>query len=225
MKLIDRISLKLYAIVIGVLSILIALAVTEIIPVESLINPIVYLTDGGASRVKITLIVCGILMILVIKSLCFASKPKNESKEGIVLENASGKLIISKESLENMISSVAREIPGTEATTSKTLVDRDKNLKVYVTTVVSRDVFIKDVSTELQHKIKDAMKRAADLEVKEVNVKIKNITSKKLKGQPKKQIETADQETTSETNTETNDNINSSANEEESTKENETREE
>lgn len=218
MKLVDRISLKIYALIIGVLSILVALVVTNIIPVEAMLDSIVYLTDGGASRVRITLIVCGVLLLLVIKSLCFASKPKDESKEGIVLENTSGKLIISKESLENMISSVAKEIPGTEATTSKTLVDRDKNLKVYVTTVVNRDVYIKDVSTELQHKIKDAMKRAADLEVKEVNVKIKNITSKKTKGQVKKQQEVAtdkQEDAIEETNT----------NEEEVIKENETREE
>ena len=200
MKIIDRISLKLYALIIGVFSILLALVVTEIIPTDSLVNPIIYLTEGGESRVKLTLVVCGILLILVLKSLCFAS----------------GKLIISKESLENMISSVAKEIPGTEATTSKTLVDRDKNLKVYVTTVVSREVFIKDVSTELQHKIKDAMKRAADLEVKEVNVKIKNITSKKLKGQPRKQVETNEpEEVEAEVNT----------NDEEKNEENETREE
>ena len=43
---------------------------------------------------------------------------------------------------------------------------------------------IKDISNELQTKIKEAMKRTADLDVKEVNIKIKNITSKKVKGLP-----------------------------------------
>ena len=42
-------------------------------------------------------------------------------------------------------------------------------------------MMLKDVSTELQNKIKEAMKRTADLEVKEVNIKIKNITSKRVK--------------------------------------------
>ena len=36
---------------------------------------------------------------------------------------------------------------------------------------------IKDISNELQMKIKAAMKRTADLDVKEVNVRIKNIVS------------------------------------------------
>ncbi len=188
MKFIDRMSLKIFALIVGILSIMVALIITGVIPVNYLTDPIMYLTDG-VTKIKITLSVCAVLLILVIKSLCFASKPNNEGKDGIVLENSSGKLVISKESLENLISSVSKEIPGTESTTSRTIVDKDKNLKVFVTTVVSKDVMIKDISTELQHKIKDAMKRTADLEVKEVNVKIKNITSKKVKGQVVKKEE------------------------------------
>ena len=210
MKFIDRMSLKIFALIIGVLSIMVALIVTGIIPVDYLTDPIIYLTDGTV-KIKATLIVCAVLLLLVIKSLCFTSKPNDDGKEGIVLENSSGKLVISKESLENMIASVSKEIPGTESTTSKTLVDKDKNLKVYVTTVVSKDVMIKDISTELQHKIKDAMKKTADLEVKEVNVKIKNITSKKVKGQAQKKNDII----VAENNT----------NEEENVEENETREE
>ena len=210
MKFIDRMSLKIFALIIGVLSIMVALIVTGIIPVDYLTDPIIYLTDGTV-KIKATLIVCAVLLLLVIKSLCFTSKPNDDGKEGIVLENSSGKLVISKESLENMIASVSKEIPGTESTTSKTLVDKDKNLKVYVTTVVSKDVMIKDISTELQHKIKDAMKNTADLEVKEVNVKIKNITSKKVKGQAQKKNDII----VAENNT----------NEEENVEENETREE
>lgn len=210
MKFIDRMSLKIFALIIGVLSIMVALIVTGIIPVDYLTDPIVYLTDGTV-KIKATLIVCAVLLLLVIKSLCFASKPNDDGKEGIVLENSSGKLVISKESLENMIASISKEIPGTESTTSRTLVDKDKNLKVYVTTVVSKDVMIKDISTELQHKIKDAMRKTADLEVKEVNVKIKNITSKKVKGQAPKKNDAV----VAEDNT----------NEEENVEENETREE
>ena len=86
-----------------------------------------------------------------------------------------------KESLENMIAAVAKDIPGAESISSRTILDKNKNLIVYVTTVVSKDVILKDISSELQTKIKEAMKRTADLEVKEVNIRIKNITSKKVK--------------------------------------------
>ena len=123
-------------------------------------------------------------MLLAIKGLFFTSKPESNGKEGIVLENTSGKLVISKESLENLIASVTKEVPGTDTVASRTILDKHKNLIVYVTAVVSKDVMLKDISNDLQRKIKEAMKRTADLEVKEVNIRIKNITSKKVKGLP-----------------------------------------
>ena len=117
------------------------------------------------------------------------SKPKNEGKNGIVLENQSGKLVISKESLDNLIASVVKEIPGAESISSRTFLDKNKNLIVYVTTILSKDVMIKDVSAELQEKIKEALKRTADLEVKEVNIKVKNVVNKRVKGLPESKEE------------------------------------
>ena len=124
-------------------------------------------------------------MLLAIKGLFFTSKPNTQNtKDGIVLENSSGKLIISKESLENLIHSVVKDVPGAETVMSKTFLDKDKNLIVYVTVIVSKDVMLKDITMELQNKVKDAMKKTADLDVKEVNIKIRNISSKNIKGLP-----------------------------------------
>ena len=124
-------------------------------------------------------------MLLAIKGLFFTSKSNNEnSKDGIILENSSGKLIISRESLANLIHSVVKDVPGAETVTSRTILDKDKNLIVYVTIIVNKDFMLKDISTELQKKVQDALKRTADLDVKEVNIRINNITSKKIKGLP-----------------------------------------
>ena len=53
--------------------------------------------------------------------------------------------------------------------------DKDNNLTVYVNLVVRENAVIKELSTNLQNKIKDTIKKASDLEVKEVNIKVKNI--------------------------------------------------
>ena len=53
-----------------------------------------------------------------------------------------------------------------------------------MTTLVSKDMMIKDVSSQIQEKIKEALNKTADLEVKQVNIKVKNITNKKIKGLP-----------------------------------------
>ena len=198
MKFLDRLILKLFSIIIGVFTIMIVLAVTGVIPMTSITDMFVYLTDGDAN-LKATLIVSGVILLFVLKALCFASKPESDGKDGVVLENNNGKLVISKETLDNIISGIAKDISGTESTSSKTIVDKNRNLRVYVTTLVNKDVLIKDVSSELQDKIIDAMKRTADLDVKEVNIKVKNITSKKLKGLPSKKVAELPEETVTET--------------------------
>lgn len=183
MKFLDKLVLKIFSLIILVLAVGLILVVTGIVPM-TMIEEYVELLINYENGIKIIIGVLGILMLLAIKGMFFTSKPENNGKDGIVLENTNGKLVISKESLENLIASVIKDIPGADTVSSKTILDRDKNLIVYVTAVVSKDVMIKDISNELQEKIKTAMKRTADLDVKEVNIKIKNITSKKVKGLP-----------------------------------------
>lgn len=183
MKFLDKFALKIFSIIILVISIVIILVITGILPISVITSELMFLTDIGAN-LKIALVIAFIFILLSLKGLFFTSKTNDDGKEGIILENNSGKLVISKESLQNLIASVVKEIPGADSISSKTILDKNRNLIVYVTTTVSRDVMIKDISTELQEKIKEALKKTADLEVKEVNIKIKNITSKKVKGLP-----------------------------------------
>ena len=103
------------------------------------------------------------------------------TKNGIILENANGKLIISRESLENLINGIAKEMPGAENASSRILLDSDKNLIINVNLTVSGNVVIKEITVELQKRVKEALRRTADLEVRLVNINIKNINSKKTK--------------------------------------------
>ena len=130
---------------------------------------------------KILFIISIGLMILSLKEIAFGKKLDTEGKDGIVLENETGKLIISRESLENLIAGEAKEIDGTESISSKTFLDIDKNLIVDVNVVVSKEIVIKEYSAELQRGIKDVLKRTADLNTKNINIRIKNISNKKSK--------------------------------------------
>lgn len=183
MKFWDKLVLKIFSLIILVLAVGLILIMTGIIPMEMIedyFNLLVEYENG----IKIAIGVLAVLMLLAIKGMFFSGKKESNGKEGIILENTSGKLVISKESLENLIESVIKDVPGADTVSSKTILDKNKNLIISVTALVSKDVMIKDISNELQEKIKIAMKRTADLNVKEVNIKIKNITSKKVKGLP-----------------------------------------
>lgn len=183
MKFLEKIALVLFSIIISIISIVLILIMLDVVS-SNLITRVISEVLINETAIKVTLIVCSISLLLAVKCIFFRSKPQDDGRNGVVLENEAGKLVISKESLENLIASVVKEVQGIEAISSRTILDKDKNLVVYVTTLVSKDIMIKDVSVQIQEKIKEALNKTADLEVKQVNIKIKNITNKKIKGLP-----------------------------------------
>lgn len=201
MKFLERFVLTIFSIIILVISVAMLCIMFGLADV-TLITKLVYYVMEDVVAFRTALIVCVICILFAIKGIFFKSKKENLGKDGIVLENTSGKLVISRESLENLVASVAKEIPGAEAVSSRTILDKDRNLKVYVTTTVARDMMLKEVSTTLQEKIKEAMKQTADLDVKEVNIRIKNISSKKVKTKGAKQAPVVNEVETKEENQE-----------------------
>lgn len=196
MKFFDKLVLKIFSIIILAIGIISILLMTGIINLEMILNEVIKLSDGETT-IKVAIGILAVLMLLSIKGLFFTSKNQDKTlKEGIILENTNGKLVISRESLENLVASVTKDIPGADTIASRTILDKNRNLIVNVTAAVSKDVMIKDVSNEVQARVKEAMKKTADLEVKEVNIRIKNITSKKVKGlpDPEEQTETKEEQ-------------------------------
>ena len=86
--------------------------------------------------------------------------------------------MISKDTLENLVNSVAKDFESAEQINTKVEIDRDNNLRVFINLVVSPNAVIKELSNNLQIRIKEAIKNASDLDVKEVNIKVRNIAPK-----------------------------------------------
>ncbi len=183
MKFLEKLALIIFSIVIGILAIGLILIMLDVLQIGTVSRMIMSLLQGELSF-KITLAVTIILLLLAIKCIFFGAKKEDDGRNGVTLENTAGKLVISRESLENLIANVVKDVQGIEAISSRTILDRNNNLIVYVTTLVSKDMMIKDVSSQIQEKIKEALNKTADLEVKQVNIKVKNITNKKIKGLP-----------------------------------------
>ena len=139
-----------------------------------------------ASNITIGLSV--VLLLLSLKSMFFESYSKEEeqSKEGILLENDNGKLLVSRDTLENLTTNVAKACDNVENVVSRVLLDKDNNLIIFINLFVKSDALIKDLSLGLQEKIKQTIKDSLGLDVKEVNIKIKNITNEKSETQVSK---------------------------------------
>ena len=58
------------------------------------------------------------------------------------------------------------------------VLDSDNNLTVFVSLLVKDNSIIKEMSSNMQNKIKETIKRNTDLDVNQVNINIRDIDSK-----------------------------------------------
>lgn len=63
--------------------------------------------------------------------------------------------MISKETIENLVNSVALNFQSAEDVITRVELDRENNVKVFVNLIVTSDAIIKDLSANLQSKIKE----------------------------------------------------------------------
>ena len=180
MKIFEKIMLIIFSNIILISATILILMLTGVLDTELVSEVIKSITEGETS--KAIVIGINILFILFsIKCIFFDRNSKKQINEsqGIILENESGKLLISRETIENLVNSVAINFESTEDVTTRIEVTRENQVKVFVNLVVSSNVIIKELSVNLQNKIKEKIKTATDLEVKEVNINIKKVAQKK----------------------------------------------
>ena len=180
MKIIEKITLILYSNIILILSIIACLLVfrwIDIDVVQSLIKTLIISETAS----KIILGVSLVFILLSIRCIFFdpTSKRQIKDKQGVLLANDNGKLMISKETIENLVESVTKEYKMAKEVTSSVELDKENNVNIFANLVVSSDAIIKDLTIDLQEKIKTKVKETTDLEVKEVNITIKKAVQEK----------------------------------------------
>ena len=176
MKILDRIGIALFSSLMLIISIIVCLMIFGWLSVD-LVHELVVMAinDSVSSNIMLGLSIAFIL--LAIKCIFFDSSSKQEMdyKNGILLENSDGKLLITKDTIENLVNSVVKGFDSAENVTTRVELDNENNVTVFVNLSVKENAVIKELSTNLQTKIKTTIKKTSDLEVKEVNIKVKDI--------------------------------------------------
>ena len=179
MKILEKITLIIYSNIMLILSIVLCLLIFGWLDM-ALVGDFCYKMIVGDTSSKVLLGLGVAFILLSIKCIFFDSTSKEQTKErqGVLLENESGKLMISKETIENLVNSVALNFQSAEQVSTRVELDRENNVKVFVNLTVTEDAVIKDLSANLQTRIKEKVKTATDLEVKEVNITVKKVAPK-----------------------------------------------
>lgn len=180
MKFLDKLGLVLFSIIIMVLSVIVCVVLLGWLELDIVIDFLKYVVSNEMPT-RIAIIVSALLGLYAIKCIFFNSFSKEEknSAENILLESENGKLLVSKETIENITNTVVKNYEGAENVITKVNFDNENNLSVFITLFVKPETVIKDLAAKLQSDVKAAIKNSIDLDIKAVNIRIKNIITPK----------------------------------------------
>ena len=126
--------------------------------------------------ISTTVLVVSIIFILLsLKCIFFGSKKSDIYKDNILLKNEEGKLIITKSSIENLVNNTIKGFSNVQEFTTKVKLNKENEIIVDVSLQVKENAIIRELSDNMQARIKQAVKKTSDLDIKEVNIKIKNV--------------------------------------------------
>lgn len=176
MKFFDKLGLAIFSAIVLIISITLCLIGFE------WIEPSVYsilISKAYASQTGTYVLIgsCTVLALLAIKCLFFTdmtSKDDEEEGSGILLQNEDGRLLITADTLRNMVEGVITDFDEITDSITRINITKENDVIIEISIDVLRGTVIKDVTSRLQTKVKKEIKAATDLEIKYVNVKVRN---------------------------------------------------
>ncbi|MBR2744630.1 MAG: alkaline shock response membrane anchor protein AmaP [Clostridia bacterium] len=174
MKILEKFVLILYSLLILVISVIVCLIIFNVINIEQIKFCIDYVIKDVALTITV-LAVAVVCMLLSVRCIFFRKKKqiKKSTNTDILLENETGRLLISKTAIENAVKNIVRESMQ-NSTDVKVTVDIDpaNNISIYIAVMLDRAINVRDLTLDLQIKVKNEIKKNFGLEVKQVNIKV-----------------------------------------------------
>lgn len=181
MKLLEKLVLILYSFFMLIVSTIICLIIFKVITIDQIKYCIDYVQNDVALLITV-LIISIVCMLLSVRCLFYRKKKqiKKSTATDILLENESGRLLISKSAIENATKNIVEDLLKLN-TEAKVTVDIDpaNNVSVYISVLLDESVKVKDITLNLQLRIKDGIKESFGVDVKQVNIKVESDEKKK----------------------------------------------
>ena len=170
MKFLDKVTLVLFSVIVLVVSVVLALLLFGFVSFSKIL--IVY-NDliGNPTATNVAIGVSIVCALLAIRAIFFGGSKSETEGDGVLLQNENGKLLISRDTIENLVNGVAKSVA------TRVIINSENELMVFVTLMVLPNTIINELSMNLQNRIKEVVKSATNLDIKSIDIRIKNITT------------------------------------------------
>lgn len=179
MKFLDRLILGIFAVIMLLMAIFSGFIIFGWIDIATMS---VVFTNALANTTVCNILigVDVVIILLALKAIFFEGREKSdeyEEKDGILLQNDDGKLLITKETLKNMVNAAVSKFASIKSAQTKIILDSNNDLSISLTIEVTDNAVIKELSNNVQVKVKETMKESMGIDVKNMDIKVVNIVS------------------------------------------------
>ncbi len=172
MKFFDKLGLAIFSLIVLVLSIVLCLIGFGVMD-STIFTVLIGKVLMFQSYTNVMIGVCIALMLLAIKCIFFSGVDNaEESNEGILLQNNDGKLLITVDTLKNLVEGTVSSFNNIIDADTNVIITKDNDVVINLSINVTKRTVIKETTSKLQTKIKKEIKDATDLEVKAVNIQV-----------------------------------------------------
>ena len=155
MKIIEKITLIIYSNIILIISVIACLLIFGWLDID-IIGSLVKTLIVSETSSKIILGVSLVFILLSIRCIFFdpISKQDIKDKQGVLLANDNGRLMISKETIENLVETVTKEYKMAKEVTSRVELDKDNNVNIFVNFKMDNSININIAYRFIIHTVK-----------------------------------------------------------------------
>jgi len=179
MKIIDRFMLGLFSLILAIFSLFIILIPFDINGFLSIEN-ITYIVSGMKNNYYYVLI--GIIIFVVCTSFLLSGiigNKKDNKNSYLAMRNDYGEIIIYSHTIVGLVQNVVDKFSGINNIKTNVYLDEGQ-IEVEMNGEVSPEINIPEVTKNLQSLVKGHIEDATGAKVKEIKVKINNVTPNKL---------------------------------------------
>ncbi|MBQ9279807.1 MAG: alkaline shock response membrane anchor protein AmaP [Clostridia bacterium] len=173
MRFIDRLISFLFDIAVIVLAFAVIMVMTNVIGysvIEGLLKDYVFNFDYQIIIISIAVVV----ILLGLKITVFSSVLSSETKERIFVDTPHGKIQINQETIEGIAKNVIKNYEQVKDVQAR-MAKAKKGINMYMVLQVYENTNIKDIVTRVQNDVKSQIVNATSIDVKNVDVRIKNV--------------------------------------------------
>jgi len=173
MRIMDRILLAVYTVLIIILSI-VAIAVSlHLIPLETMYAYIQSVYDS--LQIAIVVLIISLLFLIISLELLLSGVRHKAPRGALLKADESGSVMLSISAIDSMVQRSARMIEGVRDIRSSVSVDAD-GTKIMLSVQVEQDVNIPELTDNLQAQVKEYLEKYGGIKIKSLAVRIDSIS-------------------------------------------------